>query len=322
MRVVKFIHPEYWACNLMSQTPSGKGEWGSYKFEINNDCSTYDILVVHGDLNRVEQVRCPSENVVYITDEVFPERQFHSQFLQQFATVITSRQDIVHQNLVKSQYLCAWFLLKDYDFLHNLRPEELHKDCTLSVVSSNRTKIEGHRKRFEFVNKSISHFKDQLAVFGHGFNRVKDKFDVLAAYKYSIAIENSIFPDYFTEKLFDCHLSYCMPIYYGCPNVGDYFPNGSYLLIDINDHKKSFEIIERAIEERYYERNLSRIIEARNLVLDQFQMIPALVKLLDSINFDAGVGSSKSRELRPERFFTNKKPFFQRARILFNRIRK
>jgi hypothetical protein len=41
--------------------------------------------------------------------------------------------------------------------------------------------------------------------------------------QYHVAIENVVQRDYFTEKLLDCFLTCTVPIYLGCPNIGDYF---------------------------------------------------------------------------------------------------
>jgi hypothetical protein len=54
---------------------------------------------------------------------------------------------------------------------------------------------------------------------------LKNKKDGLLDYKYSIAIENCTEEGYFTEKLTDCILTDTIPIYFGCPNIKEYFPD-------------------------------------------------------------------------------------------------
>jgi hypothetical protein len=130
----------------------------------------------------------------------------------------------------------------------------------------------------------IGHFKDKLDVFGRGFNYIPDKFNGVADYKYSIAIENSVIPDYFTEKLFECFLTYTMPIYYGCPNIGDYFDERSFILIDIDDYKNSILKIEEAIEGDLYKRSLPYIEDARKRFLEQYHVFAALANILRSQN--------------------------------------
>jgi hypothetical protein len=40
---------------------------------------------------------------------------------------------------------------------------------------------------------------------------------------FGIVIENVSRRNFFSEKLMDCILLGCMPIYWGCSNIGDYF---------------------------------------------------------------------------------------------------
>ena len=47
--------------------------------------------------------------------------------------------------------------------------------------------------------------------------------DFFESSKFHIAVENSRQKNYFTEKLIDCFASKTVPIYYGCPNIGDWF---------------------------------------------------------------------------------------------------
>ena len=42
---------------------------------------------------------------------------------------------------------------------------------------------------------------------------------VLSRYRFAICFENTIFPGYLTEKLFDCLLAGCIPVYWGDPMV-------------------------------------------------------------------------------------------------------
>lgn len=96
------------------------------------------------------------------------------------------------------------------------------KSKDVSCISSNKNVLEGHRKRLEFVNH-IRDTHNNVHLFGAGFNQIAGKIDALKDYRFSVAIENAYIPNWATEKLSDCFLTGTVPIYYGCPNVGDYF---------------------------------------------------------------------------------------------------
>lgn len=63
----------------------------------------------------------------------------------------------------------------------------------------------------------------------------ENKIKLLNKYKFAICFENCPFPGYITEKIFDCILSGCIPIYFGAPDISEYIPYKCY--IDYNDFK-------------------------------------------------------------------------------------
>ena len=59
--------------------------------------------------------------------------------------------------------------------------------------------------------------------FGRDTNPIANKGQALHRYAFSIAMENAREDYYFTEKLIDCFLMGTIPIYWGCPAIGDFF---------------------------------------------------------------------------------------------------
>ena len=55
------------------------------------------------------------------------------------------------------------------------------------------------------------------------------KIETVGRYRFCLALENSIAPDYVTEKIFDALLAGTVPVYLGAPNVGDFVPSNSYI---------------------------------------------------------------------------------------------
>jgi hypothetical protein len=53
---------------------------------------------------------------------------------------------------------------------------------------------------------------------------------------FSLAIENVREKNYFSEKIVDCFITKTIPIYWGCPNISDFFDiNGIIEFKDFND---------------------------------------------------------------------------------------
>jgi hypothetical protein len=104
------------------------------------------------------------------------------------------------------------------------------KSKLVSMISSNKSYTEGHRKRLEYVNK----FKDKLDLYGRGIKDISCKEDGLRDYMFSIAIENAVYDTYFTEKLTDCFATGTIPVFYGSKSVIEYFNEDGILWLDEN----------------------------------------------------------------------------------------
>jgi len=115
------------------------------------------------------------------------------------------------------------------------------KTKKVSCVSSNKSFLPGHKKRLEFVNHIIN--RGGVDVFGMGINPIVGKIDALRDYRFSVAIENTLGNNECTEKLSDCFLTGTVPIYYGCPNVGNYFDTSA--ILSFNTIEELNEILNR-----------------------------------------------------------------------------
>lgn len=49
---------------------------------------------------------------------------------------------------------------------------------------------------------------------------------------YHISVESAKHENYFTEKIIDCFISKTIPIYWGCPNIGEYFNKNGILMFE------------------------------------------------------------------------------------------
>jgi hypothetical protein len=59
---------------------------------------------------------------------------------------------------------------------------------------------------------------------------VVDKLATLAQYRFAICYENAYNrKGYITEKLWDCLVAGCIPVYWGAPNIHEYFPTACYV---------------------------------------------------------------------------------------------
>lgn len=277
----------YWP--LERQTPHWSAQWGNCRFHINRPVEACDYWVVLGGLTVKEYTKCLKENTIFIPWEP-PSVHTHQQaFLDQFALILSCRPDIMHPHIIYTQPALPWMIggrfrpetaswaaefTKDYDEL--MATQMYSKEKLISVILSKKYMTPGHRKRWEFVHILKEHFGDALDIFGVGHQVIEDKWDGIAPYKYHLAIENSVVSEYWTEKLADTFLAGTYPFYYGCPNIFNYFDEDALTLIDIDDVDKSIRIIEKTLKNKLYEKSIDKIIAAKHLVLNRYNLFPLL----------------------------------------------
>jgi len=299
MHIVKISmsHPTW---PIIRQTPGGLSRWGDTLFVINAEVKECDAWVVLDDLrNDVEQTICPPERTLFINLEPPTQKSYPVKFLSQFSTVVTCcGHYFEHPNIYETFPPVPWYLgislerhhvpesnvttVLNYDELKDLQPPKKNK--LLSVICTSKAFTEGHLRRNEFIKRLVAHFGDEIDVFGDGSRFLHDKLEATANYEYHIVIENSCFPHYWTEKLSDAFLAWTYPIYYGCPNISEYFDPRSISVIDINSVEESIRTIEGILEQRPWYDRLPLIAEARKRVLDEYNLFPMVIKLLQPSN--------------------------------------
>ena len=118
------------------------------------------------------------------------------------------------------------------------------KTKNISIIASGKSTTYGHKLRHEV----IANFKDQIDVFGRGYNVIDLKEEALKNYRYSIVIENDSNNYWFTEKLIDCLVTGTIPIYFGS-NISKIFDMEG--IITFSTIKELAEILPKLTEEIY-----------------------------------------------------------------------
>ncbi len=270
--------------------PDSIPQWGEWCFLLNADKENYDYLVVYDDLPHPIKPLCPEQNTIHIATEpplgdigLYPE-DYRAQFAWHTGLGKTTSQagEIPH---------CgghAWWVGKDFSM-----PMDLHQVATLfehpkskllSVIASqHKNHSDPHRVRFQFAQRLKAHYGERLDFYGRGFAPVQDKLEALGAYRFHIALENTSSEHYFTEKLNDCILTGTYPVYYGCPNLNQYFPENAFLSIDIHDFDRAVTLIDHAILHAFDQKYRAELLQARDLVLYEYNIPPMLITLIERI---------------------------------------
>jgi Glycosyltransferase family 10 (fucosyltransferase) C-term len=273
------------------QFPNGNPIWEGWRFVFNED-DNYDYLVVFDDLYLPIDLKCKSENTIHLATEPPSVHHYNAPFLSQFSWVVTQDKTVKHSGAIHSQPGLTWFIGWQPGSVGPKAPlsfEELEdlfdfpKTKLLSVIASNKTFTPEHAKRLSFAKNLKEHYGDQIDFYGRGFTPMDDKLDALRNYRFSVVLENSSSDDYFSEKLTDCLIAGTYPLYYGCPNLGSYFPADSFTRLNIDDVEKSIEIIDKSIADDLDKKNRQQLRNARDMAMHKHNLYPMLVSLIEDI---------------------------------------
>jgi hypothetical protein len=96
--------------------------------------------------------------------------------------------------------------------------------------------------------------------------------DKLFESMFSLIIENTSERNYFTEKIIDAFQTFTIPIYWGCPNISDYFDEKG--IIYFNDVDDLMQLIENITIDDYYGRlesialNYNKSLKYKDILLN------------------------------------------------------
>lgn len=115
---------------------------------------------------------------------------------------------------------------------HDMPPAQ--KTADVSLIASGKRKLEGQRLRHALVDRLRAEGSD-VAIMGAGYAPFEKKQDGLAPFRYSFVIENVREPSHFTEKIIDACLCRTVPIYWGAPDIAEWFdPDGLIICRDLD----------------------------------------------------------------------------------------
>jgi hypothetical protein len=177
---------------------------------------------------------------------------------QAFRKIFTWHDDLVDNH--------KYFKINFPQLLPEDIPKDLSKKQKLCTLIAGNKKVnhplELYSKRVEAIRWFEKYHIDQFDLYGMGWdnyrfsgpkivralNKIKpltrllapsfpsyrgkvvQKKTVLERYKFAICFENARdIPGYITEKIFDCFVAGCVPVYWGADNVGSHIPDSCYI---------------------------------------------------------------------------------------------
>lgn len=283
----------------LRQTPEGKGVFcnGEYRFYINEPIEDPDFLVIRGKaIKETSSFNVAHGNTILLTSEPYSVLSYSRSYCKQFGLVCSCQEEIKLPNVIYTPAMLPWFVgiefnPKGEDIVHlnyeDIQKCQPEKTKLISVITSDKAFTKGHLDRLRFVEKLQNHYGDQIDIFGRGHNNFPDKWDVLAPYKYHIAIENSSSKHYWTEKLSDCYLANTYPLYYGCTNIKEYFPENALTVLDIHNFDQAVKSIDKVIKENTFNERQKELSICKKLVMDDYNMFNYIVSICEKLSTQA-----------------------------------
>lgn len=194
-----------------------------------------------------------------------------------FDFILTHNETILNQcnNAVLFEFGGTW-IPDSYQFRE--------KEFSISTIVGQKSQTDGHRLRHNLWNRqdeikiSKKFYKSRHggpSTFPSNSILTGSK-DVMFDSQFHVSIENSQLKYYFTEKLLDCFRTKTVPIYWGCPNIGDYFNLDGMILVRSVDeiisacnsiNAGTYYSMKSAIEDNYIRsekyKNLSKRIDEK-----------------------------------------------------------
>lgn len=217
------------------------------KWDIDND-RDYEVEIFVNEL-AVRKEKNPNKiNIAWFTEPPIINGEIYRDIVPQHNKFVAIFSYFKHlKNMVPNfQYLSHGGTF--------LRPTDIalyEKSKDVSFIYSDKEWNAGHRFRHRIAR--LVGKTPKIHQYGTGSNHpVEFKIDALRNYRFSIAMENSIEHDYFTEKILDCFLSGTIPIYWGTRNVETYFDKNGILFF--NNETDLIPMLESLTEQDYASR--------------------------------------------------------------------
>lgn len=204
---------------------------------------------------------------------------------------------------------CRWGLSYSYDELKRLEYPLDKIKSKATCVLSNKSFTDGMKKRLKFVNALCNLYPDMIDLYSStlsedffgksykgpvppisptsqikmsatnsGINSLSCQMGALYPYEKSLSLENGRLKNFMTRTT-EAVLCWTLPLYWGCPNINDFF-KGGYRWIDIENPDVGLSQFVEAINEPITDSVIDEIRVARNKVLDEYNVWAVTEKMV------------------------------------------
>lgn len=285
---------------LRKMTPRKSGQWKDISATTNPDIADFHVVIDETTFNT------DPKKTIYVGG--------HPTCCAGYSNFENRGGYIAKLDIAETFGFGEWWIELDYDALSTLQNPVKTKN--LSCILSDTRVFQCHRDRIKFMVEFCKKYSSEVDLYGriqirdgedslnHSYkgclgvdasvtnymNRYwHGKLPALEPYRYSLEFDMGRNPEtgkcenYFSERFFDSMLMWCMPIYYGGTNIEQYLPINSFRYFDLYNANHTAEYILDIIHSDFREQHLADIAEARDLLLNRYQIWPRVHEIIHSL---------------------------------------
>jgi hypothetical protein len=232
------------------------------------------ISIFNDYIPTIEELNINLINILVIQEpnQLFGLHNWAIRNHQHFSCILTWGQDILDkcENALLLPFGTSFL---DYEDKHkSLAFNKKHLE--ISFLCGPKNMIEGHYLRHKIWNKQ-NKINIPIKFIYEGI-----KIPCFEHSMFHIAVENSQNKNYFTEKIIDAFLTKTIPVYCGCPNIGDFFDENG--IIKFNNEEELINIVNVLTEKDYWDRK-DAIEYNYNVALYWSKYFERLMQILEEI---------------------------------------
>lgn len=263
---------------LESLCPAPSLIWRGCEILLNPPRGTEcDYWIVWAGCRERDFMRVAPQNTLFIAGEPPSKKIYPKTFYAQFHRVVSTHAADPHPRVTTSLPGLNWHVGLDRNAdRYTIGYQELAalpvptKLNSISVVCSNLTTTAGQRKRLAFLDQLKAALGPAVVHFGRGFTPIPDKLDAILPHRFHLVLENCSSPDYWTEKLSDAYLGWAFPVYVGCPNLADYFPQDGFAAINPDEPDQAIARIRQLLDQPSSVEEAAAVAKCRDLILHDY----------------------------------------------------
>lgn len=247
------------------------------------DDDSYDIIVFFNYINTT--IKDNTKAFIFPVEPTWTGT--HQKNIPNNVTIFGFKKELYNRNCIESVAHTFyggrgdWVDSLDFWNFENLNKTNFKKTKGISSSITNLFENNGstclYPQRFKILNEIKK--LNFIDVYDGSISSYRS--DSLIDYKFNIVIENEFMDNWITEKFYDAVLTKTIPIYFGCKNIKNIYPEDGYILI--NDINNVEEIINQF---NYINDNLdviynSKLVELEKIKIKYFERYNLLKNIIE-----------------------------------------